>query len=204
MQQFVTPDEHANCSHIMCYRGVRCSQTPRILKALDDLHDHTWMRPAGIIIEIGTLYGAFTQVLRDHDVSEKATIHTFDIQDYVATRPTGERMQRYLGNVFLDQLPNVVALIKQPERAFVFCDGGDKEREVNVLCQHLKPGDLILCHDYVKDPNDLSDHDLTGGWPGFESQYANVKDALSQNDCIPFAEDAMRRAMWGCFVKRVR
>jgi len=195
----VANDPNPGCEHIFVYKGIRCSQSRHVFKALDDLHDATWLNPPTTVIEIGTLYGAFTQLLRDHDVCDKAALHTFDIRDTLS-KPLEGTVTRHIGDIFLEQFPTVVSLIQQPGRAFVFCDGGNKEREVNVLCQHLKKGDLILCHDYMKDPA-MMGTEAAGYWPGCESQWSNIQEALTAAGCVPFIEELMQKAVWGCFIK---
>jgi len=197
--QHVAPDPNPGCKHLFMYKGLRCSQSPEVLAALDTLHDATAHQPAVTIVEVGTLYGAFTTLLRDHDISAKAQIHTFDIVPH-AVGPRPPLVHAWLGDIFIDQLPRAEAIIKAPGRCFVFCDGGNKEREVNVLSQFLKVNDIILCHDYMKDPA-MMGTEPAGFWPGCESQFSNIKDALERHGCVPFAEAAMQRAVWGCFLR---
>lgn len=204
MMQHVTPDldPRKNADHLFMYKGVNCRQTRRVFQSLDALTAALSPDPAKTIIEVGTFHGAFTQLLRDHDISANASIHTFDITDF--KKPITGIVSKYIGDVFTDQRPVVVNLISQPGRCLVFCDGGAKEREVNKFCGCLKPGDIILCHDYAKSLDVMNDKDVVGNWPPnqYESQWCNVKDALTANGCVPFMEDEMQRAMWGCFIKR--
>jgi len=203
LMQYVTPDENPGCGFLFRYRGTRVSQSRRIFEALDQLNAMLPMGTPRLIVEIGTLYGGFTRILRDHDISTHSPIYTFDIKDTVPTVfDLGTNVNRILGDVFTVQRTYLRLLLTQPIQALVFCDGGAKEREVNEFCAYLKAGDLIMCHDYVKHPDDLKDQALVGDWPSYESQWCNVKDALTANGCEPFAEDVMRRALWGCWVKR--
>jgi hypothetical protein len=197
MQQFVTPDENHGCEHLFVYREHRCSQTPNVLTALDQLSDAIKDDPAKTIIEVGTLFGAFTRILQDHDISAAAAIHTFDV---VVTMPKVVGVTHHLGNVFGHQLATVRSLIEAPGRCLVFCDGGDKEREVNTFSDFLKPGDIIMCHDYARDPK-LAGSEAYGKWPSYESSYANMEVALARNNCVPFMEIQMQRAAWGCFIR---
>jgi hypothetical protein len=196
----VTPDPNPGCDHIFVYKGIRCSQSREVFGALDALDVATWDEPAQTIIEIGTLYGAFTHVLCDHNISRLAEVHTFDIVDTLDMRIPVPNARGHLGDVFTAQFPTITSLIRRPGRCFVFCDGGYKEREVNVISEYLKPGDLILCHDYMKHPS-MMGTEAAGYWPGCESQYANIKDALDRNGCEPFMEAAMQKAVWGSWIR---
>lgn len=198
LRQHVTPDPRPGCGHLFEYRGIRVSQSPLVLDALDTLHDNTFNHSPDTIIEIGTMYGGFTQLLRDHDISNNCNVHTFDIRDYAG--PLRGNIIRHFGDVFGDQRQAVTDLIQRSGRCFVFCDGGNKEHEVNTFCEFLKPGDLILCHDYARDLSVVNTA-ANGFWPGYESLYVNIKDALARNDCVPFLDDEMQRAVWGCWCR---
>lgn len=197
--RFVTPDANHGCSHLMHYGGVRCSQTPRVLKALDELHAALSGEPATMVIEIGTLYGAFTQILRDHDISKAAQVHTFDVQSTLSKSLEGDIIE-HIGSVFDSNFSTVVDLIQLPGRCLVFCDGGDKEQEVRTFCQHLKVGDVIMCHDYTKEASWIGSA-AVGGWPAYESLYCNVQTALESHGCEPFLEAQMLLAAWGCWMR---
>lgn len=199
--QHVSPDENPGCGTLFRYRGVRCSQSRRVFRALDRLHEVTWSRPVERIVEVGTLYGAFTRILRDHDVSRKAEVYSFDVKDTLVD-PVPD-VSLLLGDVFAEpQLSTLADLIQRPGRCFVFCDGGDKEREVRELCRFLKPEDVVLCHDYVKDPGAWVADPKDWNVGQYESSYSNIKDALEAAHCEPFLELEMQRAVWGCFIRR--
>ena len=57
--------------------------------------------------------------------------------------------------------PDAVQYVKDfigNNRAMIFCDDGDKKREVALYCKILKPNDLLLAHDYE---NEFFYNDLT-------------------------------------------
>jgi len=39
-------------------------------------------------------------------------------------------------------------LCGRPERKLLFCDNGDKKREINLFGPLLKPGDVLAAHDF--------------------------------------------------------
>jgi hypothetical protein len=155
--------------------------------------------PIKSVIEIGTLYGGFTQLLRDHDVSKCAQLFSFNVKKQCAL--TIKNATLIIGDVFGSVHNQIIDLIKSQDRVALFCDGGDKEREINEFSAFLKPKDLILCHDYVKDPSLVGKAETGYDWPCYESLWANVKNSLEKNNCTPFLETEMQLAMWGCFIK---
>ena len=203
MKKYITPDldPRKNADHLFMYKGINCRQTRRVLDSLDSLNVALSSSPPTTIIEIGTFHGAFTQLLRDHDISAQASIHTFDIIDF-NKRVEGTTL--YVGDVFGDKHSCIVELISLPGRCLVFCDGGAKEREVNIFCKYLKSGDMILCHDYAKSLDVMNDKNIVGNWPPnqYESQWCNVKDSLTKFECVPFHEDEMQKSMWGSFIRQ--
>jgi cephalosporin hydroxylase len=184
------------------YRGRRVMQMNSIFAALDQLHAALKADPVNRIVEIGTAHGGFTCILQDHDISEGAELHTFDNGARGPCEPvTGVVM--YVGSCFDEEWQRLIeTLCSAPGRVLLFCDGGDKEREVNTFCKALKPGDVILCHDYLKFP-EVMVHDNSlfepKQWRGCESQYSHVKDELERHGFSPFCETEMQAAFWGCF-----
>lgn len=202
MIQYVTPDPATGCGHVILYCGIPCSQSRHVLAALDSLEEATREHPPVTIIEIGTLHGGFTYVLREHDVSRHAHIHTFDIVSL--PQPSLAATSFFLGDCFVDQHDRIASLVSAEGRCFLFCDGGNKAQEVRTFCAFMKPDDVILCHDYVREPS-LADSEATGGWPGRgEVKYADIEEALTRYGCVPFVKEEMQRAVWGCFICKPR
>lgn len=203
MMQFVTPDldPRKNADHLFLYRGINCRQTRRVFASLDALTQALVDNPPQTIIEIGTFHGAFTRLLRDHDISEGTEIHTFDITNF--SKPRVEEVTYHFGNVFGDKQNTVKEIIAKPGRCLVFCDGGNKELEVKTFCRMLKRGDIILCHDYIAS-HDVLKEEIIGNWPvnQYEAQWSNIEQDLTSNGCVPFMAEEMQRAMWGCFIRQ--
>lgn len=203
MMQFVTPDldPRKNADHLFIYKGLHCRQTRRVFDSLDALTLAISNSRPKTIIEVGTFHGAFTQVLRDHDISLGVDIHTFDIHDF--QQPRIMETTYHVGDIFGAQLQTFKDLVSQPGRCLVFCDGGNKELEVNTLCEFLKKDDIILCHDYAKTPAVMVP-EIIGNWPPqqYESQWCNIKAKLIQHGFVPFLEDEMQRSLWGCFIAK--
>jgi hypothetical protein len=112
-----------------------------------------------IVVELGTGSGAFSCYLATYAFLAGAEFHTFDTQlkgsptkriNYRARRliaRLGGRTHRR--DVFS---PTTVTLIekilRQGRTALVYCDDGNKIREVETFAEHLKIGDFLGVHDF--------------------------------------------------------
>lgn len=52
------------------------------------------------------------------------------------------------GDVFSPETVRAVSEFTRGHRALIFCDDGDKKREVALYTEVLKSGDLLMAHDY--------------------------------------------------------
>ena len=98
------------------------------------------------IIEIGTGSGMFTRALAE---MFKGPIMTFDI----AIRETRVELPSHVDEFIKDVFdPLVHELIREQitseGRVLLLCDGGNKPKEVNTFGVYLKPGDVIMAHDF--------------------------------------------------------
>lgn len=108
------------------------------------------------IIELGTLYGGFSLFLCLQAIQRNATFTTFDIDTNAGHKafdtPLGKlldlRSHFVCGDIFNETACKVVELIKQPGQTILYCDDGNKPAEVALFAQHLKPGDLLVVHDW--------------------------------------------------------
>lgn len=205
MKLLVTPDTdpRKNADHLFLYRGIHCRQTRRVFDALDRLKEALVENPPKTIVEIGTFHGAFTRLLRDHEISEGTDMATFDIDAFKMDPVEG--VTHHVCDIWKSSSRTLIKdLADRPGRCLVFCDGGNKALEIKTFCSYLKPGDLILGHDYAKDVSVMSNKDIIGNWPPeqYELQFEDIKFALELNNFEPFLENEMQKAMWGCFVKK--
>ncbi len=206
MMQFVTPDldPRKNADHLFIYKGIHCRQTRRVFNSLDALNAALADNRPKTIVEIGTFHGAFTTVLRDHDITNDTDVHTFDIKAFSSVKRL-DNVTYHVGSCWETETMSVIqGLIQREGRSLVFCDGDNKEKEVRVFCTFLKPGDIILCHDYCKSKDVMKDPSIIGNWPPdqYESQWVNIQEALTANGCEPYMELEMQKSMWGCFIKK--
>jgi len=148
-----------------------------------------------LMVEFGTTAGGMTLCL--HEARPSTPLWSFDNYNILAPRgKVAKRMRLPILNqatlkehqealiktcfnknvhfVQMDLLSEpqseVIDLLKRKERKFLYCDGGDKVKEVCMYARYLNPGDVLGVHDWSREI-DLS-------WPG-------IKEALSCFDDLP-------------------
>ena len=111
------------------------------------------------IVELGTGAGAFAAYLATYAYIAGARFATFDTHRKGAvTKRVNHRslaLVRLLGgryyarDVFAPATRAMIGrIVARPGVALVYCDNGDKAREVRTYVEYLKPGDFIGVHDY--------------------------------------------------------
>ena len=102
------------------------------------------------IIELGTHMAGFSAWLSDQLRMWGGQLLTIDNKKHDDV----DRLLRDCPNVQFEQIdlmaeesPLVVDWIKR-ERSFLYCDNGDKEKEVKIYAKHVPVGGLIGVHDY--------------------------------------------------------
>jgi len=107
-----------------------------------------------LIIEFGTLKGGFTYVL--HSTLPDVELHSFDIKHRVAQK----RIEKYMNenvhfhtcDILTRPLPiDLKDLCKDSRKKLLYCDNGNKQREIELYSGLLNKGDIIGCHDFGKE-----------------------------------------------------
>jgi hypothetical protein len=117
-----------------------------------------------LIVELGTLYCGVTALF--HEANKEAEIHTFDYRNFMknlskAHKPItieellafqkevfGDNVHFHIENILLDPNQNLIGLLSRPEKKFLYCDNGNKMKEINMYAQYLNPGDFLGVHDW--------------------------------------------------------
>lgn len=178
------------------YKGQKALQVVGIEKAFTELSEAVAVNPFDVIIEIGTDFGGLTNLLADHDISDTATIHTFDINSsrFVSHN---DKIIFHNKNVFSHEL-EIAELIEGATRCLLLCDGGKKQEEFRVFHSYLKDGDIIMAHDYSSSVEDFitnCQHKIWN-WHEFQDSYANFPFLE------PFLQDTFKEYAW-CIRKKV-
>jgi len=132
--------------------------------------------PCSTIIELGTGFGSTTIFLGAHSFMKGAKVFSYDDKPTV-TEPV-QKIFDALDVTFevIDIFENekkIIDLINRPGRTLLYCDNGDKSKELSIWGYHLKKGDIALVHDYPEEiPQYILDEaiDLYGLEP-FEEEW---------------------------------
>jgi tRNA A58 N-methylase Trm61 len=107
------------------------------------LRSHQFSR----ILEFGTTHGVFSFYLKLWAMKLKADFYTFD------RRPRKNRVFDIHKNFhawdIFEHEAEIGAIINSQGQSIIFCDNGDKPREVQVFSRYMKPGDIIAVHDWM-------------------------------------------------------
>lgn len=198
------------------YKDVPVSQRENIGYAFHILF--RTVKPSRVV-EIGTSSGGLTLLLRDlldNLGLDQAPIWTYDIPAFWYNRDVlsksiknGVNIISSLDNIFSDQFSGLSPssqlileqFIKSDGVSIVLCDGGSKKDEFRIFSQILKPGDVILAHDYAKDI-DTFERDIKGKiWDWMEIQWSDIAPAVESNGLTPLFDSVFNGVAWVCMVK---
>ena len=105
-----------------------------------------------MIVEFGTSWGGLTLAL--HEASPDTIIHTFDNENNRIVKYDwfSQNTSNILFYKPVDLLKKphkfVVNLLKETDFKLLYCDNGDKPKEVEMYAKYLNSGDIIGVHDY--------------------------------------------------------
>ena len=102
------------------------------------------------------------------------------------------------------EVESIKALIEQPGRVMVLCDGGDKITEFDLFSGYLKEGDVIMCHDFGEHKLRFKKLAAIKKW-GFaqEVSLSKIQDSITRNGLIQWKYEIFERVFWGSFKKGV-
>ena len=118
------------------FGGVRMAQSWMDLWILNKaLNSH---KPE-LIVEIGSYLGATALFF-----SNWTKVHTWDIQNVI--KKTNDNITFHHEDVFKSK--TITPLLHNPQKMFLFCDGGNKIKEFNTFAKELNSGDYVFVHDW--------------------------------------------------------
>lgn len=179
------------------YKGLRVEQSKAIFAALDQLAKDFQPRQ---IIEIGSRRGGFTKILEDHSISDSAKIYSYDIEHLSKPLDYSEKVTLITGDCFQVE-KDIAEIIKRTGVTLVFCDGGDKNREINVFSKYLKTGDLIFGHDYAP-TREIWERDFNGKiWDWHETWDSAIEDVIKYEKLTDYQPELFNQAVWRSLIK---
>lgn len=190
---------------LSAFLGYTCQQHHGIYKVFYDFLKE--VRPANIL-EIGTALGGFTQYINyiNKNINNSCRILSYDIYEKSwYTELISEGIDVRVENIFLENYssvnPEVIDFIKSPGTTVVFCDGGSKVDEFNLLSYYLKPKDYILAHDYCYS-REIFEENIKGKiWNWCEIIEDDIHSACTRNNLQDYNHNIFNSVVWTCKVK---
>lgn len=156
------------------------------------------------VIEIGTGMGGLSLLIHDN-IKVLGELYSFDTHArHTCEALLKEGVKFHTENIFIESDWNCYDIkeewkdILEIAPKIIVCDGGNKKAEFNGLAKFLKPGDVIMLHDYSTDKNTF---DSLNVWNWLECQYSDIKLACEQYNLRPYMQEEFLNVAWGCFIK---
>jgi cephalosporin hydroxylase len=106
-----------------------------------------------LMIEFGTSWGGFTMVM--HSVNRTTELHTYDIPKSRRKVEGKEQFSKHvyfhLQDILTEEVEEIVDLCKDERKKFLYCDNGDKPKEILMYGSKLNAGDLLGVHDWYSE-----------------------------------------------------
>lgn len=177
------------------YKGIFSQQNKNFYPAFEKLFaQENIVR----VLEIGTATGGFIRAVRD---LTNAEIVTYDIKE-TKHKPTLEQnnITVKVQSAF-DDFDFIEDYISREKQVLVLCDGGNKPKEFEVFSRLLKPGDIIMAHDYARDDELYRVYLKHNVWRWCEIQYKDIAAAVIEQNLQPIMTEEFQEAVWTCWKK---
>ena len=170
------------------------------------------------VLEIGTAAGGLSLMIRDildENGLVNSQFRTYDVYDIKRPELTsiieaGAIVDLRIKNVFnhaysdlLDEcVEEIQSFIQQEGTTIVMCDGGSKKNEFNILAKFLKPGDIIMAHDYSPSAEYFEEHINNKIWNWHEIQDSDIQESVNEYSLEPFMQEDFQQVVWVCKIKK--
>lgn len=193
------------------YRGTTTLQHENIESKLTKLFSSE--KPSQVL-EIGTSYGGLTLLIRD--VLDNLNLNASDFRTYDVMETNrhwleeaikgGALIDFRIKNVFnqpysdLDEqyVEEIREFIERSGKTIVMCDGGSKRNEFNILSRFLKPGDIIMAHDYAPNDEYFQTHINGKVWNWHEIEDSHIEECSVKYNLQPFMQEDFQEVVWVC------
>ena len=199
-------DQENNHKKGFCsFDGQTAMQNYKAFGAVWDLIEE--VKP-NTIIEIGTAAGGFTRFLKAavDDLNFSCKVISYDVNQVEKRKLLLDlgidyREEDCFGKNSESNLFKLKNDIQSSGTTIVFCDGGHKITEFNILSDFLKLNDIILAHDYSYSKEVFEKDIKPSIWSWCEVTYDRIKDSVERNNLQPFHQDSLNKVVWACFKK---
>jgi hypothetical protein len=160
------------------------------------------------ILEIGTAYGGLTILLRDilNELNMQNTIiRTYDnYHKHYLDNIIG--IESIIDNIFTksylelndEKSKSVIEYIQLDGVTILLCDGGSKKDEFRLLSPYLKPGDIIMAHDYAPNQEYFNRHIKNKIWSWMEIEDSDIEESVILNNLNPYMSEEFTNVVWVC------
>ena len=183
-------EEKSIISGHTAYKGLTVQQNPNFYSVLKEFL--LLAKPAQVL-EIGTAGGGFTLAVRDilNEIGLEATpIKSFDVFD-----------SPYY-DLNLEKPEKIVPYIQREGTTVVFCDGGHKIGEFNMIAPLIKRGDHILAHDYIDTWENYLNNFLGKIWDWCEIEEKYIEEVSQKENLVPFYQEEFSQVVWVSKIKQ--
>lgn len=177
-------------------------------KAFSVIWDLLELASPKTIIEIGTAAGGFSRFLKlaSDDLKLNAKVITYDVNHAPQRKALLDlgieyREEDCFGADSSNNLSRLKRDIQSDGTCIVFCDGGHKITEFNMLSDFIKNGDFILAHDYSYSKDHFEKNMKGKNWNFCEITYSSIEESVLRNNLNPFNEKKLNDVAWACFTK---
>jgi len=170
------------------FLGMDLQQDSGTVIAINELLER--LRPT-TIIELGTGLGGLTVCLGLWAYMNGCKTFSFDIRHRHSNNAAILRTLKVAcvtANIF--RRWRAIAGLMGSGVVLLLCDGGDKVKEFNLFAQFLKPGDVIMAHDYSKD-----------GLGRHEIEHSDVANTCNVYNLAAVMEAQFEPYRWGVFLR---
>lgn len=176
--------------------GLPLAQNTHIEEAFEPLSQLGFDR----VIELGTQNGGFTIFLS----GLFPRVITFDNKVFGRTMIKFKEIPNisfHERNIFFkNSIAEIANHIQEHGRALVLCDNGNKIREVDTFAPYLKPGDVIMAHDYAKSRQYFKDRIQGRYWNHLEITDSDID--FEKHGIKHFMTGPTEKAAWFCAIKK--
>lgn len=177
------------------YKGIFSQQNKNFYPAFEKLFAQ---ENIARVLEIGTATGGFIRAVRD---LTNAEIVTYDIKETKHKTTLEENNITVKVQSVFDDFDFVEDYISRENQVLVICDGGNKPKEFEVFSRLLKPGDIIMAHDYSRDEELYRVYIKHNVWRWCEIQYKDIALAVQEYNLQPVLTEEFQEAAWTCWKK---
>ena len=177
------------------YKGIFSQQNKNFYPAFEKLFTQ---ENIARVLEIGTATGGFIRAVRD---LTNAEIVTYDIKETKHKETLEENNITVKVQSAFDDFDFIEEYISAENQVLVICDGGDKPKEFEMFSRLLKPGDIIMAHDYSRDEELYRVYIKHNVWRWCEIQYKDIALAVAEQNLEPVLTEEFQEAAWTCWKK---